>query len=557
MFVRFEPPDNSGDLAFRADHECGALDPHIFPAIHALFLEHAIFDADGLVHIRQQRIGEIVVLLELLLSGRLIGGDAQYNGASSLNLLECVAEPARFNRSTGRVGLGVKEQDYVLSAIVFQHDCFTLFISKRELRGFIINFHGFPVFITSMNLYSRRKFLASTAFVLVCAAALAGATAQRRRPHKLRATAVVEITTDPAGIVSTRIFPVTILDENRFNDAGIYKASPRPMALENGIVYEGQMAGIPAGYATIVSGANSHGWTALGKWQPVDLTKKPQAPPPVVATDDRPTLHRGDSTTAAATASTPTPTPAPSNTGSVTPEAAPAPPPEDADRPTLRRRDPQKQEPPVPPQSPQPSPTPVEGVVPATKPRVFTPGSKTFVAVSDTESTDPRSFEFKWKAGEEEQMEAKMRKLALTQLPKENAQLTPNSLKNVVMRSFDLDMSNDAVVVLSAEIPGSYLAPGSKTTPGKFISRYVTVIARVDFDGVPQKLSASVTDSSRLDVAPRLELIDAVDVDGDGLAELLFREYSFDEKSFIVYGVGRSTVTKVFEGASTPLQPKN
>ena len=83
------------------------------------------------------------------------------------------------------------------------------------------------------------------------------------------------------------------------------------------------------------------------------------------------------------------------------------------------------------------------------------------------------------------------------------------------------------------------------------------MIARVDFDGVPQKLAASVTDSSRLDVAPRLELIDAVDVDGDGPAELLFREYSFDEKSFIIYGVGRSTVTKVFEGAGTPLQGKN
>jgi hypothetical protein len=44
------------------------------------------------------------------------------------------------------------------------------------------------------------------------------------------------------------------------------------------------------------------------------------------------------------------------------------------------------------------------------------------------------------------------------------------------------------------------------------------VIARVDFEGVPQKLASSVTDSSRLDVAPRLELIDAVDVDGDGPA---------------------------------------
>src|SRR5262249_2829962 len=115
-------------------------------------------------------------------------------------------------------------------------------------------------------------------------------------------------------------------------------------------------------------------------------------------------------------------------------------------------------------------------------------------------------------------------------------------------------LSNDAVMVLTAEIPGSYLAPGTKTTPGKFVSRYITLIARVDFNGIPQRLAVSISDSSRLDVAPRLELIDAVDVDGDGYGELLFRQYSFYEKSFIVYGVGRSTVTKVFEGAAQPLR---
>jgi hypothetical protein len=124
----------------------------------------------------------------------------------------------------------------------------------------------------------------------------------------------------------------------------------------------------------------------------------------------------------------------------------------------------------------------------------------------------------------------------------------------VVIRSFDLDLSNDAVMVLTAEVPGSYLAQGGKTQPGKFVSRYITLIARVDFEGVPQRLAVSVTDSSRLDVAPRLELIDAVDLDGDGLGELLFREYSFDQKSFIIYGIGRSTVTKVFEGASQDLK---
>jgi len=393
--------------------------------------------------------------------------------------------------------------------------------------------------------------------VLVCAAAVTTAFAQRRKGHKLRATAVVEVTTDSAGIVATHIFPVTILDEGSFHDASIYKDKPQPMALDNGIVYEAQSDGIPVGYATILSSTNTKGWTALGKWQVADAPKKAQTQAPAPAPgDDRPIIHRGGASPSPTPASTPAPGTSDSS-GSASSASDSSSAPEDADRPVLRRRSPPQ---PEPASTPQPSPAPstqapAQGSpIPRTKLPVITSGTKTFVAVSDNDPTDVRSFAFKWKPGEEQQMETKMRKLALAQLPRENAQLNTGSLQNVVMRSFDLDLSNDAVIVFSAEIPGSYLAPGGQSAPGKFISRYVTVIARVDFEGVPQKLASSVTDSSRLDVAPRLELIDAVDVDGDGLAELLFREYGFDDKSFIIYGVGRSTVTKVFEGASMPLR---
>ena len=172
-----------------------------------------------------------------------------------------------------------------------------------------------------------------------------------------------------------------------------------------------------------------------------------------------------------------------------------------------------------------------------------------YAAVSDTEYLEPRSFDFKWKPDEAKTMELKMRKLVVAQLPKEKMPLTPNSLKNVSMRSFDLDLSNDAVIVMSAELP--ITAPATKETPAKFFTRYVTVVARVDFEGEPQKVVANVTDSSRLDVTPKLELIDAIDVDGDGIAELLFRQYGDQDKSFIVYSIGRSIANKLFEGAST------
>jgi hypothetical protein len=185
----------------------------------------------------------------------------------------------------------------------------------------------------------------------------------------------------------------------------------------------------------------------------------------------------------------------------------------------------------------------------------LTPGTLALAAVSDNQSTtDPRSFVFPWQPGEQQKMEAKMRKFALAQLPPENAKLGDSAFTNVMIRSFDVDATNEAIMVLTAEIPGSYMTPGSKGASGKFVSRYITLIARTDYEGNFQRLAVSVTDSSRLDVAPRLELIDAVDVDGDGYAELLFREYSFDDKSFVVYGIGRSTVTKVFEGASQALK---
>lgn len=197
------------------------------------------------------------------------------------------------------------------------------------------------------------------------------------------------------------------------------------------------------------------------------------------------------------------------------------------------------------------------------------------VAVSDASPEDSRSFQFMWKPGEEAPIDAKIRHLAAAELAKgeggtAGSSVSEQALRNVEVRSFDLDLSNDAVLVLSAEVPpgsGSNATKPAGTTRSKSknaatsdvapkaqITRYVTLIARVDLDGNPQKLAASVTDSSRLDIAPRLQLIDAVDVDGDGVGELLFREYDFDNKTFIIYAVRHGTLTKLFEGGSQPIK---
>jgi hypothetical protein len=403
---------------------------------------------------------------------------------------------------------------------------------------------------------------------------------QRRGPHKLRATGLVEINRDSSGRVSAVLTPITILDNGRFQDASIYKSRPRPMAIEDGVVYEVQKTGVPVGYVTIDNAQVKNDiWIAEGRWQPAPQpseapARSAQAQPSSSGSsgsgDDRPILHRGGNQPPPPQAEPPSSPP---------PDSEPEP--QDPNRPVLRRRKPEPEATPV----PTPTPNTTRGQPPSrrpTPPQVLdTPGKQVLVGVSDAEATETRSFEFNWRPQEREQIEAKMRRLAIEQLPGVKNQVNQPALTNVIIRSFDVDMSNDAVVVLTAEVPGGYLAtetpappkkpptrtgrkqpakgtqapatPAEEPPAAKFVSRFIAVIARIDLDGNPHNLAASVTDSSRLDVAPRLELIDAVDVDGDGLAELLFREYSFDQKSFVIYGIGHGTVTKVFEGASQPL----
>src|SRR5215472_3800494 len=148
-----------------------------------------------------------------------------------------------------------------------------------------------------MNLYRIRTFRASLIALLACAVGFT-ALAQRRKPHKLRATALLELTTDNAGIITARLTPITILDEGSFHDAGIYKATPRPMAVDEGVVYEAQKSGQSFGYVTVTSaGKTTGGWTALGKWQSVSAMAKSTPTPsaPSGPIDDRPILHRGGS----------------------------------------------------------------------------------------------------------------------------------------------------------------------------------------------------------------------------------------------------------------------
>jgi hypothetical protein len=76
----------------------------------------------------------------------------------------------------------------------------------------------------------------------------------------------------------------------------------------------------------------------------------------------------------------------------------------------------------------------------------------------------------------------------------------------------------------------------------------VALVAREDIYGDLHKVSARITDSQHLDVRPKYEFIDAVDVDGDGRAELLFRLTSDIGSAYAIYSVIGDRLWPLFEG---------
>ena len=111
-----------------------------------------------------------------------------------------------------------------------------------------------------------------------------------------------------------RLIPVAIMVDDKFYDAGSYKASPIPMALDFGVVYEAFRTGTSQGMFTITQpGQLLHSWIAEGTWlaagaKPPQTHKKAEIP----VIEDKaapPKLHRGDKPAAPPTAPIPAPKP--------------------------------------------------------------------------------------------------------------------------------------------------------------------------------------------------------------------------------------------------------
>ena len=220
----------------------------------------------------------------------------------------------------------------------------------------------------------------------------------------------------------------------------------------------------------------------------------------------------------------------------------------DPDRPVLTRGD----QPPA----PQPKPkAPASGTSATTasstagsKSSAKNSSTRSVAAISDAGKYETRSLIYTTTPERQQQLSQSMAALALADMRTFADKHTPGPkipknavLKDYDLRFFDLDFSNSPTLVLTAKLP----IPTAGSKPFVY---YSTFVAHLDINGEPVKVFSSVTDTTHLDVFPRLELIDALDADANGRGDLLFRQYTDAGINYGLYRVFPYNMEKIFEG---------
>lgn len=385
---------------------------------------------------------------------------------------------------------------------------------------------------------------------------------------------------------TARLVPVAMMIDGNFYDAEAYKATPVPMALESGTVYEAISTGVSQGLFTVSSALQANNfWTGVGSYQPAGSAPPKKEPPkhkrPDDDTDEPPKLRRPGAQTAskppaeqapaqnkpsepasggngAPAGASPEPSATTSNQSSPPTSNEPPAAPEDPNRPVLRRGKPE----PSAPDSHKLEATPAKPI-PTSQPAKEVAPVKSIPAISDANPQEFRSFEYRMKPEEEEQFRKKMLAMAADEV---NARLktlngtpvatsasrtprgksagkpAPPAFDDVSLRVFDLTSSNEPVLVLTAT------AHPKATTGSPDMPFFVTLVSHDDIYGELHKAFSNVTDSNHLDVLPRMEVIDCVDADGDGVGELFFRRFSDNGSAYSIYRVIGNQLFALFEG---------
>jgi len=402
---------------------------------------------------------------------------------------------------------------------------------------------------------------------------------------------------------NARLIPITIMVDGKFYDASAYKASPVPLALWGQTVYEAEKTGVSQGLFTVGEAmrVGSNNWFGEGKWRPAGSETKPKrvaAKPKNDEDEGPPKLRRPEPDTSAKSTENPSAPPAtapapqtsaptsspdekktPSGTSPAPPASAPSTAPsdekppeepvstsandEDPNRPVLKRGQP-KTEGTIHPGASTGVPRRPTGTAASAETKQAPP--QQIPAISDAGGPEPRPYKYDLKADEEQKYRKGMLALAADAVRARIKETKPvlqgakpetpaakstraakavqPSFDDVQFRAFDLWNTNEPVFVLSAttHMPGS---PGSE---GSDVSYFVTLVAKKNIYDELRKLYAGVTDARHLDETPRLELIDAVDADGDGRGELLFKRISDVGSAWGVYRAGADQLFPLFEG---------
>ncbi len=235
-------------------------------------------------------------------------------------------------------------------------------------------------------------------------------------------------------------------------------------------------------------------------------------------------------------------------------------------KPTLRRGKPTQA---APDEDDSPAPQPVHSTASNSSAPTSSNGSQVRVvpAISDAGGPDPQSYKFFWKTGEEDEKRNQMLAVAANEVRVYALELAKNHITqtpvtpqaavkrrtaakdskpvfdNVQFHGYDLWLNNQLVMVLTADatIPG-WTEPGADAQP-----YHLTLVARTDIYGDIKKMYSGITDKFHLDVTPQLELIDAVDADGDGRGEFLFRETADAGSGYIIYRATPDKLWKLFD----------
>jgi hypothetical protein len=195
-------------------------------------------------------------------------------------------------------------------------------------------------------------------------------------------------------------------------------------------------------------------------------------------------------------------------------------------------------------------------------------------AISDAAGPPPHSYTFEWLKGEEGDRRAQMLTMAKEQLraylaAEAKHRITPGTARpaatrarrapkpeapvfeNVQMVAYDLWNSNQPIIVFSAQAHMPPMPAGTAHSETESEMQYsILLVAYPDLYNNLHKLYSGVTDRFHLDVTPRLELIDALDAEGDGRGELLFRETSDQGTGWVIYRATADKLWKVFDSLS-------